>query len=306
MNTPTIRSLLDQVDATRLRVDLFHLCSDPLPCRKLNFTRPGRDRNTLYEADDFIRQRLETAGYRVQKHPVRVQCFRCDTTKPVTQQYSPPSPADPWYTAYNLSARKTGTERPGETLVVVSHKDSQSWCDSPGAYDNGVGTVGNLEIARILAPIPTRRSFWFLFCNEEHTPWTSITAANDAARRGEKLVGVFNVDSLGGKAAGETAKTNVTAYTTPEGERLAVLMSRVNDEFHLGLVQSAVQRPRPGDDDGSFIRAGFPAAVANLGSFPYADPNYHQAGDVAERVDVENVRLAVQATLAALLRLDGE
>ena len=35
-----------------------------------------------------------------------------------------------------------------------------------------------------------------------------------------------------------------------------------------------------------------------------ADPNYHEAGDTAESVDVANVRMTVQATLAAMLTLD--
>ena len=60
----------------------------------------------------------------------------------------------------------------------------------------------------------------------------------------------------------------------------------------------------PGDDDGSFINAGYNGAVVNLGSFPYADAEYHLEGDAPERVDIVNVRMAAQASLAAVLRLD--
>ena len=49
---------------------------------------------------------------------------------------------------------------------------------------------------------------------------------------------------------------------------------------------------------------GFPAAVINIGSWPYGDPNYHSEGDIPERSDVPNAAKAVQATLAAVLTLD--
>lgn len=112
---------------------------------------------------------------------------------------------------------------------------------------------------------------------------------------------------MGGKSAADAAagkKTNVTLYTTREGEQIADLMAEVNRVYGIGLEQSKYRRTRPGDDDGSFINAGFPTAVANIGSYPYADPQYHLEGDTADRVDIENVRMSTQATLAAIVRLN--
>jgi len=83
-------------------------------------------------------------------------------------------------------------------------------------------------------------------------------------------------------------------------------MGAVNTRFAIGLEQRTVKRPGPGDDDGSFVRAGYPAAIVNIGSWPYGDPNYHGEGDIPERCDVPNAALAVQATLAAILTLDQE
>jgi hypothetical protein len=301
-----IPALIAQVDVQRLRADLFYLSHDPLPFRKLNYTRPGQDRCSLYEADDFIQARLEGYGYRVEREGCQVQAFRCDPAKPIRHQYAPPLPEDPWYTAYNLYAKKLGTTFPDEIVVVISHKDSQSWVDSPGAYDNAVGVVGNLEIARILRDYPTRRSLWFIFCNEEHTPWTSVTAARAARARGDHIIAVFNLDSLGGKGQEDIdagRKTNVTRYSAPEGKWLADLMAEVNDAYAIGLIQSSYLAERPNDDDGSYVKEGFGAAILNVGSFPYADPNYHLVTDRPEFVDIENVRLAVQASLAAIVRV---
>jgi hypothetical protein len=39
------------------------------------------------------------------------------------------------------------------------------------------------------------------------------------------------------------------------------------------------------------------------GSAPYADPHYHQESDTPESVDLDNVVMAVRASLAAILRV---
>jgi len=263
-----IASLIQQIDADRLRAHIHYLAADPLPYRKLDYTLPGHERSTLDEADAYIQGQLESFGYAVEREAVQVQAFRCDANKPKAHQYSKPEPEDPWYTAHNLYARHAGTDRAGEAIVICSHKDSPSWADSPGAYDNAVGTAANLEMARGLATEELPVSLWHLFCNEEHTPWTSVTG-----------------------------------YTTPEGKRLADLMAVVNADYGIGLIQRSFKRESPGDDDGSFVNAGYPAAVINVGSLPYGDPHYHAEGDTAAHVDVENVRMSTQAVLAAALTL---
>jgi Peptidase family M28 len=303
----TVRALLRQVDEGRLEHFLFSLAKDPLPFRKLNFTLPGHAQNTLYEADAWIDARLRDWGYPVEREGCSVQAFGHDPTRPLRHRYAPPPPDAPVYTAYNLYAKKQGRRLPAEILLVLAHKDSQSWVDSPGAYDNGAGTAAVLEMARVLAPYPSERSIWFLFCNEEHTPWTSVTAAEHCRRRGDRLAAIFNVDSVGGKPDAEIAagrKTNVTLYTTPAGRPFADLMAEVNETYRIGLHQTCHQRQQPGDDDGSFVKAGYGHAIANLGSWPYADAAYHLEEDVPERVDIINVRMAAQAVLAAVLTLD--
>ncbi len=308
-NGATIRKLIADVTAARISKNVFYLAKDPLPFCKLIYTRHKKKKNSLYEADDYLAGQLTAWGYRVQREGVRVQAFRCDPRKPKQHQYAPPGPDDPWYTAYNLYAERPGRVRPEEIILTLAHKDSQSWVDSPGANDNAIGTAGVLELARVLSQHAPRRTIRFLLCNEEHTPWTSVTAAENAKRRGDRIVAVFNLDGIGAKSSEDTSrgrKTNVTAFTTPEGERLARLMAEVNDQYGIGLIQRSARRPAPGDDDGSFVRAGFSAAVINIGSWPYADPNYHAEGDTPERCDVENAALTVRATLAVILTLDVE
>ena len=304
----TISSFINRVDGTKISEYLFYLAKDPLPCRQLNVTLPGHAGNTLYEADDFIREKLESWGYAVESEPVKVQAVRRDTTKNIHHQYSAPDPSDPWYKAYNLHARKEGKSFPKEVIMVIAHKDSQSWLDcGPGALDNGVGTVGAMEIARLLSEYDSQHSIWFMFCNEEHSPWTSAQAARNIAQLDVDVIAVLNIDSIGGKSAEDTAagrKVNVTRFTNPEGERIADLMAQLNDQYKIGLVQSKYALESPTNDDGSFIRAGIPPAVHVIGSAPYADPNYHTEGDTPENVDLPNVTMATRLCLAAVVHLD--
>jgi len=89
-----------------------------------------------------------------------------------------------------------------------------------------------------------------------------------------------------------------------KGERFADLMDEVNKIYQIGLTQRKHQRQSPGDDDGSFIKAGFPMAIMNIGSFPYADPNYHLETDIPELVDIQNLWMSAQASFAAGLSVD--
>jgi Zn-dependent M28 family amino/carboxypeptidase len=304
-----IPDLIAQVDAERIRETVLRIAQDPIPFRKLNYTVPGHETNTLYEADAIFAAALAGWGYDVQREGVQVQAFRCDTSKPKSAQYSPPAADDPWYTAYNLYARRTGTAHPDEIILLIAHKDSQSWVNSPGANDNAVGTAGVLEMARVLAGYSPQRSLCFLLCNEEHVPWTSVTAAQNARERGDNLIAIFNLDGLGRKSVEDTEAgrmVNWTVLTEAPGEPLADLVAWMNETYAIGLQQHKAQRGSPGDDDGSFIKAGYSAAVINIGSWPYGDPNYHAEGDTPDTVDAENAALAVRAILAAVVTLDRE
>lgn len=301
-----IQELIQQVSLERIKNDVFYLAKNPLPYRKANYTLPGHHESTLAETDEFIHKRLKNLGYHVENETCQVQAFRCNQEKPLHHWYDSPFPDDPWFQVDNLYAVKKGNNVPAESIVIVSHKDSPSWYNSPGAYDNAVGVAANLEIARIMAPILTMRKVIHLFCNEEHTPWTSVIAAQGARQRGENHIAVFNLDAIGGKsqqAIDLNQHTNVSRYSTPEGAVLADLVAQVTRLYTIPLHQKGYSWDRINDDDGSFINAGFPSAILNIGSFPYEDPNYHMEGDTPENVDFENVTLTTQASLAAIAHL---
>ena len=302
-----IRTSLELISGDRMKKDLFYLSSDPLPFRKACFTRPGQTMNSLAEADAYIIGELESAGYEVEVTTHRVQSFRCDETKPLHHWYSTPEPSDPWYEVTNLEATRRGSELPEEYIQLISHKDSMSWIDSPGAHDNAIGTVANIELGRVLSSIDTKRSVRVLFCNEEHTPWTSRFAAEAAAERGDNIIAVMNVDSLDGKSDEEMAAgklAHLICFSTDEGRPLADLAAAGAAKHGIDLDVKTAFKEHINDDDGMFINAGYRRTIMHLGSWPYADSEYHLPGDKPERVNIENLVRSTQLILAAVLEID--
>lgn len=301
----TFKKLTKKVDQERIQKAVYYLSEDPLSRRVLNWTRPGQTVSSLEEADAWIIDQLRKSGYKPETDSTRVRAFGRDTSKPLAHQYATPPENSPYYTARNIFVTKEGSEQPGKLIIIIAHKDSQSWIPSPGANDNAVGTCGALELAMVMNKYKPRHTLMFILCNEEHTPWTSVTAAAAIKASGRDVLALINMDGIGVKATSQAGQlTNVTRYTSPEGEKLADMMAMLNTKHSIGLLQSKYLSKQPGDDDGSFIKAGFPWSVLNIGSMPYGDPNYHTEQDKANLVDYRNAAVTVKLTLAAVLWLD--
>ena len=304
-----VTDIISRVEPENLRKTIFYLCRDPLPFRTVLYHRPWQEKNSLEEAGEFIIGEMRGLGAEVNVIPTRVRPFRCNPSRPLHHWYDSPREADPWYDADIIEVVIPGTETPEEIVQLVSHKDSPSWINSPGAYDNAVGVAANMEMLRILASAPRKRTVRALFCNEEHTPWRSFDYASAAAKRGDRILAVLNSDSISGGLTEEERARGVRraceVYSTPEGKLLAEFAASRAAAYALP-VETVIAEKAVNDDDGCFVRAGYPCAVMNIGSFPYADKEYHLAGDIPERVDIGNLTLSVQLVLAAVCEIaDG-
>jgi hypothetical protein len=318
--------LLEAVSCDRLHHDLFYLCRDPLPFRTVSYTLPWHTKNSLDEADDFIAAEMRKFSDRVTLIPYKLKPFRCNSSKPLHHWYSTPLPEDPWYDANCIEVTLPGTKHPDEIIQLVSHKDSMSWINSPGAHDNAVGAVANMELIRVLSRLKLDRTVRVLFCNEEHWPWYSKDYAENAKLRGDNIIAVLNQDSLCGKsdsAAASQLRTFASVYSSHEGRALAEFLRQECEKYQLPLTVTIAPKtsmkangalPAPhdrdvkflvNDDDGSFIKAGYLRTVMNLGSYPYGDPQYHLAGDTPERVDIINLELSVKLLMAVILDIDA-
>lgn len=94
----------------------------------------------------------------------------------------------------------TGTKHAKEIVVVASHFDGPR--ASPGADAGASGAAVLVEVARQLAPVSYERTLRFVLFGDGYKkrggPDSAAAAyAKDCASRGEKIVGVLYLDSVG-------------------------------------------------------------------------------------------------------------
>jgi len=133
-------SLYASIDQENIRKGVYYLAQDPLPRRVLNWSVPGHALSSLEEADAWILQQLRGWDYRTETDETRVRAFGRDLSKPLAHQYAPPPEDAPWYTAHNIFAGKLGSEHPNDLILILAHKNSQSWIPSTGANNKEVDT----------------------------------------------------------------------------------------------------------------------------------------------------------------------
>lgn len=87
--------------------------------------------------------------------------------------------------SFNVIGEKKGADLPEEIVVICGHYDTSMGIE--GASDNAGGTALVIELARIFAAEPTRRTLRFIAFSGEETGLNGSTFyANDLARKAEK------------------------------------------------------------------------------------------------------------------------
>jgi carboxypeptidase Q len=104
--------------------------------------------------------------------------------------------------SFNVVGELTGTDKPGEVIVIGGHLDS--WDIGQGAHDDGAGCVQSIEALRILKKLglkPKRTIRAVMFMNEENGLRGGIGyAAKD--RPGEKHLAAIESDEGGFRPRG--------------------------------------------------------------------------------------------------------
>lgn len=106
---------------------------------------------------------------------------------------------------YNVIAVKPGYAEPDKLVVVGGHYDSITYGQAvspmefaPGADDDGSGTTLVLELARVLAAVPLRKTVVFIaFSAEEQGLIGSSAAAKSYRDSGANIEVMFNYDMVG-------------------------------------------------------------------------------------------------------------
>jgi len=206
-------------------------------------------------------------------------------------------------TSQNVIATRPVEGDPEAPVVVFSaHYDSVE--QSPGANDNGSGTVGMLELARILANVETAVELRFAAVGAEEVGLVGarhyVSELPDSERA--RIVANFNTDMIG--TAGED---QVQLFVnTLDGDNLVAQSARAARE-KLGYPEEMLRAPyqRGASDHVAFHDAGIPAA-----NFIWRDPEtialepwYHHPHDRIENVSEERLRTALEIVLAASLEV---
>jgi hypothetical protein len=160
-----IQQLVNEVDSNRLRADL-------------EFVEGIRHRTTglahLNAVRDSLKNCFQNAGLHYEE-----QTFAFSGT-----------------TGRNLLGTLSGTAAAQQVVIVDAHYDTVS--NAPGADDNGSGTVGVMEIARLLSRYPAKKTLRFIgFDLEESGLVGSIRYVASGIPAGEQIEGVFNFEMIG-------------------------------------------------------------------------------------------------------------
>ena len=107
-------------------------------------------------------------------------------------------------TQWNTVGEITGSEKPGEVVIVGGHLDS--WDLGEGTTDNGAGSAVVLEAARALAASgvkPKRTIRFVLFTGEEEGLLGSVAYANAHAAQADSIQAVLVLDNGTGRITGQ-------------------------------------------------------------------------------------------------------
>lgn len=119
------------------------------------------------------------------------------------------------WTSHNVIATVLGTEKPEEIVSFGAHYDSVDF--SKGVYDNGAGSVINMEVLRYFAEKPPKRTLKFVWYGSEEIglegSWAYVKAHKEELEAHKLMI---NVD-VGGPVLGvdritATAEKALAAY----------------------------------------------------------------------------------------------
>ncbi|MGY4645973.1 M28 family metallopeptidase [Cellulomonas sp. URHB0016] len=263
------RALADAVDAEAFRADVAWLSGFP--------TRHSLS-SGFAQALDGAQARLDALGYTTRREPVTVGTGACE----------------------NLVADRTGDGGDG-LVVVTAHLDSINQAggptaQAPGADDNGSGSAGLLELARVLATRAWRHDLRLvLFGGEEEGLFGSTQHVAALPRTDRtRIRAVLNMDMIGTRNTG--AATVLLEGAELSSSQIADLASAA--AAVTGLAVETSLSPFASDHV-PFINRRIPAVLTIEGG-DSANSHIHSAADVAAHVDPAFAREILRMNVVAL------
>lgn len=262
---PIIQGLVDAVDVDTLVWDLERLSGlqpvDVGAGEQLILSRhksnPG---NAL--AADWLQQRLSAYGY-----------------TPTVQPFGG--------TGENVLAVKPGAVHPERKVVICGHYDAMPGgpVNAPAADDDGSGTCGVLEAARLMAPYTFENTLVFALWDEEEQGLVgSHYYAGAAAASDELITGVVNMDAIAYDGDGDGL---MRLHTKPLANSIALKDTAlmVNDTYGLDLPILVIDPGMSYSDHAAFWSEGYGAILLIEDFENDGNPHYHTSTDLLEHMD---------------------
>jgi hypothetical protein len=228
------------------------------------------------------------------------------------QEFEAPSESGP-RRVRNIEAVLWGD--PEECIVVGAHYDSPP--GSPGADDNASGVAILLELARLQARSPGKRTLRFVAFVNEEPPYfrtmhmgSHVYATDLKGVQGVRVVGMLSLECLGvfsDERGSQTFPFPMGFFYPHRGD----FVSFVSNFASTGLMKRSVEAFRaatdlpaegarapevlPGigwSDHWAFWQAGFPAIMVTDTAL-FRNRHYHQSGDTPEKLDYGRMAKAV-------------
>jgi len=202
-------------------------------------------------------------------------------------------------TCHNVVACKTGSELPRHQIIIGAHRDAVP--GSPGADDNGSGTVAVLELARVIAGLDTRMSIVFiLFDAEEPPPYLqgSWHYARGAFGRGDSIYFMVNMDMIGHY---ENEGDIRLFHDASDNTYQSVYASLADTLEGMNLAAHCYDYPL-GWDDWPFYQQGY--GVLGLHEYVFSTV-YHTAHDSTVYLNSEYMARVIRTLLGTVLVCDA-
>ncbi len=208
------------------------------------------------------------------------------------------------YALRNVVAEKPGRGDSDEIYLITAHMDSMpSGSVSPGADDNGSGSVAVIAAARLLAP----RTFFYtlrfvLFTGEEQWLRGSDAYAQHCFDQGENIAGVINLDMIAYDSDADPIVDLHYDSGVPASLALTAIFSDVVDAYGLDLQPELATWGIRRSDQWSFLTLGYPGMLAIEDDDDFT-PYYHTTGDVLSTLNVDYYAECTRAGIATIAHL---
>ena len=197
----------------------------------------------------------------------------------------------------NVVGEITGTERPGEVIVVGGHLDA--WDKGSGAHDDGAGCVQAIEALNLLRTLglkPVRTIRAVMFMNEENGLRGGRGYLADTLRRSERHLAMIESDAGGFAPRGFFVDAD--SAVRAEVFRWKPVMERVN--------AGRLLAGRSGADISPMVAAGVPGFGLDPENHRYFD-YHHSDKDTPDKVNPRELEMGAiaEALLAYMIAQEG-